>query len=245
MSEDQPLIDHPTQAANPGPNPQIDVAADSAEPVSDSPSRVPAWADEAVDALLVVVLSLAAVAAAWSGYQAARWSGVQASNYAQASARRVESTRASTTANQLTIIDVMTFTNYVNAWLTGDAELADFYHQHFRAEFLPAFDAWMATDPLNNPDAPPSPFAMAEYAPAGRAQADQLEAEAEAFFVAGADANEQADDYVLNTVFLATVLFFAGIAPRVRWLPAQLVLVALAVILLGVGLYNLATYPIE
>jgi hypothetical protein len=208
-------------------------------------SRRPDWADEAIDALLVTILALASVAAAWSGYQAARWSGVQASNYAQAAARRVDATRAFTFANQQTTVDVMTFTNYVNAWLAGDTETADFYRQRFRAEFVPAFDAWMATNPLGNPDAPPSPFAMPEYAPANLALAAELEAEAGERFTAGAEANEQADDYVLNTVVLATVLFFAGVAPRVRWMPAQLVLVALALLLFAYGLINIATYPIE
>jgi hypothetical protein len=208
-------------------------------------SRLPTWLDEAIDALLVTILALASVAAAWSGYQAARWSGVQASNYAQASARRVDSTRAFTFANQQTTIDVLTFSNFVNAWLAGDAETAAFYQQRFRAEFVPAFDAWMATDPLNNPNAPPSPFAMPEYAPANLALAAELEAEAGERFAAGAEANQQADDYVLNTVVLATVLFFAGVAPRVRWLPAQLVLISLALLLFAYGLINVATYPIE
>jgi len=208
-------------------------------------SRIPSWAGEAVEMLLVFVLALAAVAAAWSGYQAARWSGVQASSYAQASARRIESMRASTNADQQTIVDVMSFTNYVNAWRSGDTALADFYHRRFRAEFLPAFDAWMATDPVNNPDAPSSPFEMPEYAPANQALANKLEVESEQLYAVGTEANQRADDYVLNTVFLATVLFFAGIAPRMRRLPAQLVLVGLAVALLGYGLVNVITYPIE
>ena len=61
----------------------------------------------------------------------------------------------------------------------------------------------------------------------------------------GTEANQRSDDYVLNTVFLASVLFFAGIAPRVRWLPAQLILVGLALVLLGYGLINVISYPIE
>ena len=208
-------------------------------------SRRPAWADDAIEALLVAILALASLTAAWSGYQAARWSGVQAANYAQASTLRIESTRAFTFANQQTTLDVLTFTNFVNAWLAGDTETADFYQHRFRAEFVPAFDAWMATKPLENPEAPSSPFAMPEYAPANRVRADQLEAEAGELFAAGEKANQKSDDYVLNTVVLATVLFFAGVAPRVRWLPAKMVLIALALLLFAYGLINIATYPIE
>lgn len=241
MSEDRTTLDasDPAAIAENRPTPQI--ADDQYSPRS----RIPSWADEAVDVLLVVVLALAAVAAAWSGYQAARWSGVQASNYAQASTKRIESTRASATANLEATIDVMTFSNFVNAWRSGDVELADFYRKRFRPEFVPAFEAWMATDPATNPDAPPSPFSMPEYAPASVALANQLQAESEQLYATGTDANQRADDYVLNTVFLATVLFFAGLAPRIRWLPAQLVLVGLAVGLLGFGLVNVIRYPIN
>ena len=43
------------------------------------------------------------------------------------------------------------FFQWVNATATGDAELADFYTDRFRPEFRPAFDAWLATDPLDRP----------------------------------------------------------------------------------------------
>ena len=92
---------------------------------------------------------------------------------------------------------------------------------------------------------PPSPFAMPEHAPSRLARAHQLEAEVGELFYAGADANQQADDYVLNTVVPATVLFCAGVAPRVRWLPTQIALVTLALALFAYGLINIATYPIE
>ena len=92
---------------------------------------------------------------------------------------------------------------------------------------------------------PPSPFAMPEHAPAELARAHQLEAEAGNLLNAGADANQPADDLVLNTVVLATVLYFAGVAPRVRWPPAQIALVRPALALFADGLINIARYPIE
>lgn len=41
-----------------------------------------------------ILLSIATVLTAWCAYQATRWSGVQSIRYAEASAARVESTRA-------------------------------------------------------------------------------------------------------------------------------------------------------
>ena len=46
-------------------------------------------------------------------------------------------------------------------------ELADFYFKRFREEFRPAVDAWVATRPLKNPNAPLTPFAMPQYKLAG------------------------------------------------------------------------------
>ena len=48
-------------------------------------------------------------------------------------------------------------------------------------EFEPAFDAWIATRPRENPNAPLSPFAMPQYRLAASTQADALESQAGEF----------------------------------------------------------------
>ncbi|HEY7036425.1 MAG TPA: hypothetical protein VH482_34165 [Thermomicrobiales bacterium] len=210
------------------------------------PKRTRRWTtwEPAIDSAIVAILAVASLAAAWSAYQANLWNGEQSAKYAQASSLRIQSASQTALAHQLTIIDVTTFTNFVNAYAQGNTKLADFYVARFRPAFLPAFNAWIATSPLTNADAPPSPFAMAEYALPESAKADQLEADAGDTFAEGQKDNDRSDDYVLNTVILATVLFFCGIAPRVRWIPARMALVAIACVLLVVGLFNVATYPI-
>jgi hypothetical protein len=102
----------------------------------------------------------------------------------------------------------------------------------------------MATDPANNPEAPVHPFYMDEYQVAKRLEADELEAQAVAFFDEGRAANQQSDDYVLNAVILASVLFLSGIAARFDWLPVRVAIIVVAFIMLSWGLYHVATYPI-
>jgi hypothetical protein len=46
-----------------------------------------------VEVVSTVVLAVAALAIAWSGYQASRWTGEQAKAFSRANAARVESTR--------------------------------------------------------------------------------------------------------------------------------------------------------
>ena len=101
-----------------------------------------------------MILALAAVATAWSGYQASRWHGEQAIAFSHANATRVESTRASNLANAQTEIDVATFTQWVDAYARHEPRLADFYRRRFRGEFQPAVAAWVATHPSRTPTRP-------------------------------------------------------------------------------------------
>jgi hypothetical protein len=201
--------------------------------------------DRWTEILSAILLGLVTIATAWSGYQSARWGGVQSTKYSEASALRVESTRASTLAGQQTQIDVALFSNWLNAYADENQPLEEFYRERFRAEFAPAFEAWLTTEPTQNPEAPPSPFAMPEYQLAATQQSEDLERQASETFEEGKAANQQSDDYILNAVILASVLFLAGIAPRFDWLPVRVVVIVVALVVLGLGLYNIATYPIN
>ena len=106
-----------------------------------------------VDTVAAILLALAAVATAWSSYQASRWTGEQAKAFSAANAARVESTRASDLANSQTQVDIAIFTQWVDARLQKDEKLKDFYQQRFRDEFVPAFHAWLDANPFRDPAA--------------------------------------------------------------------------------------------
>ena len=194
--------------------------------------------------LSAVLLAAVAIGTAWSGFQSAQWGGIQSIHFSKASSLRVESTRASTMGGQLVTIDVILFEGWVDAFVAEDQRLLDFYEGRFRDEFIPAFEAWVAAEPLNNPDAPSQPFLMEEYQVASMQEADQLEEEASALFAEGEVANQTSDDYAFSMVLLATVLFFAGIATRFDWQPIRWVLLAIGIGLLIFGVYNLYNLPI-
>ncbi len=213
-------------------------------PYIDLPTRFDRW-EPIAEIIVTIVLAFATLATAWSGYQAARWGGVQSAAFSQAGALRAESTRASTQAGQLTQVDIGFFINWINAFVAEDQQLADFYQVRFRDEFKPAFEAWMATDPANNPDAPETPFFMPEYQLSLAVEAERLELEAEATFAHGTEANQTSDGYILNTVFLASVLFLGGIATRFKAMSARWVIILFSLGILIFGLFNLLTYPIQ
>src|SRR5262249_33076329 len=158
---------------------------------------------------------------AWSGYQAAKWSGLQARRYTQASTARALANRAATQASQDRTQDLLNFNRWLEVTTEGNTELADLYQRRFRDEFRPAFDRWIADDPLHNPNATASPLREPNYVLANAVKADKLEALGDRRFEEGKEATEHADDYVFATVFFAVVLFFAGISLRFQWYPMR------------------------
>jgi hypothetical protein len=198
-----------------------------------------------VEAVATVILALAAVATAWSGYQASRWHGEQAIAFSRANAARVESTRASNLANAQTEIDVATFTQWVDAYARHETRLADFYRRRFRGEFQPAVAAWVATHPLKNPNAPLTPFAMPNYRLAAAARADRLEVAAEAAAAEASRDIQQANDYVLAVVLFSAALFFGGISTRLQRPRPRAVLLGVGCAVLVGTLVWVATFPIS
>lgn len=121
-------------------------------------------------------------------------------------------------------MDLATFTQWLDAYVLGRTELAEFYYKRFRLEFRPAVLAWLATNPLTNPKAPLSPFAMPQYKLAATGQARELEAKAEAFSALGQRNSLRSTNDVLAVVLYAVSLFFAGLATKVGSLRQQEVL---------------------
>ena len=191
-----------------------------------------------------IMLGVVAVATAWSGYQATRWAGEQSTLYAQASALPVESTRASTLAGQYKLYDSIMVNNWLNAYTQGDTKLATIFQRRFRPELQVAFAAWMATNPFTNSNAPPGPLFMPQYKVSQDELANRLDAQATATFAKGQAAKEQGDAYVLNTVFLATVLFLTAISENFTWNSIRAVILAIALVMLLFGIYHLIVYPV-
>jgi hypothetical protein len=174
-----------------------------------------------VELVATVLLALATVATAWSGYQSTRWNGEQAKAGARANALRIDSAKAAGLANAQTEIDVASFTQWINAYAQKQTQLTDFYFKRFRKEFRPAVEAWVATRPLKNPNAPLTPFAMPQYRLDARVEAERLDAEAEVFAAQVRRNIQRASNYVLGVVLFASALFFAGMSvkltsPRLR-----------------------------
>jgi hypothetical protein len=189
-----------------------------------------------------VMLALIAVATAWSGYHAAKWDGHQALLYGHASRLRVEAGVAAIEGAQQRLLDVVQSNEWIRARDAKNPQLADAYRDRLSPEYRVAFDAWLKTEPLTNPDAPSGPTAMPQYRNALLERAAELNSEATATFTEGTKARAVAENYVRSTVLLATVLFLVAVAQRfkIRNVRRGLLLVAGTVMiyaLVGVAMY--------
>ncbi len=198
-----------------------------------------------LEVVATIVLSLAAVATAWSSYQATRWNGEQTKASSRTNALRIDAARAAGLATAQTEVDVATFISWADASVLGETELEEFYLDRFRAEFRPAFDAWLATDPLTNPAAPPTPFAMDEYRLAATADAERIDAQAEASAAEVRRNIQRAGNYVLGVVLFAVALFFAGMSTKLHGSgPRKALLVVGCVVFVGAAIW-IATFPVS
>jgi hypothetical protein len=212
--------------------------------LSESDGNSTTRSERVMELVATLLLALATVGIAWSGYQGARWNGRQAREYAQANTARNLANRAATTGAQNRTQDLLNFNRWLEVTTEGDQQLADLYQRRFRPEFLPAFQAWLAEDPLNNPAAQASPLRVPQYHVAALEKADRLETEGTEHFEQGKEATENTDSYVLTTVFFATVLFFAGISMRFAWQSMRITVLVLGSFSLAWAFVLVARLPI-
>ena len=198
-----------------------------------------------MEIVATVLLAVAAVATAWSSYQANRWNGETTKATGRVNALRIDAARAQGLAQAQTQVDIATFIQWVNATATDEPELADFYTARFRPEFKPAFNAWQATDPLTNPDAPPTPFAMDEYQLQAQADVERLDAEEDLATATVRRNIQRSANYVLAVVLFAVALFFAGMSAILRGAGPRTALLAVGSLIFLGTMSWIATFPIS
>ncbi len=188
------------------------------------------------------ITSLAAVATAWSAFQASTWSGVQTFALADSARLRQQSTEARLEGDQQMHLDADLFVAYAGALVEHREDFATFLRDRFPPRLKVATAAWLDKHPLESPSAPPHPLAMPEYRVEATERAAAVQKQADVASAQAATANHNGDLYVLTTVLLALVITVSSLGAA---LPTQrrTTLLICAVILLGV-IVSLALRPI-
>ena len=189
------------------------------------------------------LLAIVTLTAAWAGYSAARWGTASRVEIAQSSTLRNIATRDDLTALSLRNFDSSTFSAWFTAFTLNSPQKEAIAERRFRPAFRVAFNAWMATDPVHNPHAPPGPTYMPQYKLPAQTQADALDNQASAKFQEGNHAGLVSDDYVRITVFLAAVLFLVGIGSSFKMHSVRYALIAVGSVLLIASLVLIVHQP--
>ena len=199
--------------------------------------------DRTITIIEALLLAVVAVLAAWSGFASAKWSTRSSLELATASAARTEANRADYQAADLRNFDGLAFNAWMTAYVSGNTDAMRVAERRFRPEFQVAFNAWLATHPFTNPDAPKGPTYMTQYAQPELAQARLLDARADHYYTLGQNAGSNADGYVRITVYLASVLFLAGVSDHFRVCGARIGLIVMGGIILAIACVQLIQAP--
>jgi hypothetical protein len=199
--------------------------------------------EQAIEILEVAVLALAAIATAWSGYQAAKGDGQQSVLYSDASVDRVQANTAATLGQQRLAADGAMFSAWLEARAANNPQLQEILERRFSPEYRTAFTAWLDTEPFTNPDAPPGPGYMPEYQNPQMEQAKRLNEQAATLEEAGTEARHTAEEYVRATVLFALVLFLIAVGQRFRLRGVRIAAIAISFGLFAYGLYDVLTLP--
>ena len=199
--------------------------------------------DRWLSILEAVLLSLVAVLAAYSGYAAAKWGTESSVKLATSAAERTKANRADLEGIVTRAADSASFNAWFSAFIDGKATYERLAVKRMRPGYRVAFNAWLATDPAHNPNAPPGPAYMPQYVIPQEAAVTAYDARADAAFAKGSAAGATSDKYIRDTVFLATVLFLVGISGHFRIRQARLGLIAIGGLLLVFAVIQLLGLP--
>jgi hypothetical protein len=199
--------------------------------------------NRAISIFEAALLAVVAVLAAWSGYAAAKFSTEASLDLARASADRAQANAANLDALNSLNFDLATFNDWFTAYVAKDTSSMAIAEKRFTPNFDRAFRAWLATDPATNPHSPPGPTYMPQYRQPQKVLAAGLNAKATVDYNAGETDGGNSDSYVRITVYLATVLFLAGIAGHFADRHIRYALAGVGSAILFVAVVMLATSP--
>ena len=160
------------------------------------------------------MLGIIMIGISYCSYESHLWLGIQTFLLREVNTDSLLTAKEELTQGTHTVVDVMTFTQYSNALIRNEQNLSNFYYHRFTPEMKVAVDAWLETDPLKNPNAPPSPFAMSEYNKTHVLLAQQFAEKTNSELEQAQQANRNSSSYVFLSVLYSSALFIDGVIGR-------------------------------
>lgn len=225
-----------------------------------SEQKQPGWWSTHLEFVATVVLSASAILTGWSAFQASQWNTEVSQANNRVSAARVESTRYEILAGQDRAVDISVFTSFLDAFNADmrqglvelvpgvpfeptEGTLSGFIYNRVRAEFRPAFEAWVQAFSTDRDSAPPNPFVMDEYHLANADRAAELLDSVQVHSETAQSASANSSNYLLTTLVFAMVIFFGGISSKLERTMSKKLAVSIAALLFVAGAVIVIAQP--
>ncbi len=200
--------------------------------------------DYRTNMLAVVLMAGATLGSSWSAYQSSLWNGVQIFRLNDAAALSREANEKTTMAGQQRGLDAALFVQVARDFYEGKRQSVSFVLARMRPGFRQAVEAWLATQPRKNPNAPSTPFVMPEYKQPFEDQAKELEAKSGARLLEAQSANRTSDTYTLIGVIYTSALFLSGLVSGFDQKLVRRILLAMSFSMLLLALGIMVRQPI-
>lgn len=197
-----------------------------------------------IETITTVLLSAATVLSAWCVFESSQWNGEQyfrIEDENNADRKRMQKEIA---ARQRQVGEAQLFLQLVDAITNDNKEKESFLWNRFPPHLKKATLAWKALDPVNNVNAPISPMQMKEYVVPEDADVKIFAEQAKQFKKKANECDSRADNYMLLSLVLSTVLFFCGLIGVTKSRSNKLILLSFAMLIFVVAFYFAIKFPV-
>jgi hypothetical protein len=192
----------------------------------------------------VLLMAAATLGSSWSAYQSTLWNGVQTFHLMDAAALSRAADKKTLAASQLRTLEASLFVEYARDLHEGRIDLSDFLLARMPPELQRAIKAWIATQPMKNPQAPSTPFVMPEYRVAAEDEARELRTKSDATYDEAQKANRTSDAYTMTSVLYTASLFLAGLISAFNEKMVQRTSLVLSSVMLILALVIMVGLPV-
>jgi hypothetical protein len=189
-------------------------------------------------------MALATLSTAWCSFQSAAWTRKANRLMNEFNALERKAGLLTMQGMQQATVHTAMFMQLLAAQEAGNEKLANFYVERFPPDVRKAYDAWLAQNPFENPNADPHPFVPNLYEMRGTREAADANANAANSLKEAREAGNVSGQYLANTVLFAAVLFFANASSRFEQRRVRIVAFSFAIAVFLFAVARTATLPL-
>lgn len=197
-----------------------------------------------IETVTAILLSAATILSAWCVYEASQWNGEQYFRIEDENNADRKRMQKQIVAYQRMSLDGQLFLELINAVTSKNDEMSNFLSERLPPHLKKAAIAWKALDPMNNPNAPLSPMHMKEYIIPEAEDIEMYTVQAKAFKMAANECDNNADNYMLLSLVLSSVMFFCGLSGIMDARLNKLILIGFATVIFIITLYFVIIFPV-